>query len=75
MGVNSSPYQAIIVDETKNICLELNRLTGAIWLSTGEIGIFLDSRVNPIPKLAPTGSNRYLELFLLSILLNNNPLF
>ena len=58
MGVKSSPCETMFVIETKNVCRELNSSTGAIGLSTGEIGIFLDSRVNPIPKPAPTSSSR-----------------
>ena len=57
-GVKSSPRETMFVIETKNICRELNSSTGAIGLSIGEIGIFLDSRVNPIPKPAPTSSSR-----------------
>ena len=54
---------------------ELNSSTEAIGLSRSEIGLFLDSRANQIPKPAPTGSNRYSESFSLGILLNNNPLY
>ena len=58
-GVKPSPCKTIIVNETKNIYRELNSSTEAIGLLTDEIDIFLDYRANPIPKLMPTGSNRY----------------
>ena len=57
MDVKSSPHESIIINETKNICQELNSLIEVIRLSIGEIDIFLDSRANLVPKPMPTSSN------------------
>ena len=46
IGIKSYPRETIIVNETKNICRELNSSIEAIGLSIDKIDVFLDPRTN-----------------------------